>query len=218
MKRNIAADIAAAAALSFGAAAQTPPERRAPATEIVTVTGCIQPGADVAQPATAPAAASSGGSQFVLSNPVVGSAAGAAGQPSPSTGVTPSPTATPPSSMPPSPTTPTTAPPPTSPSPTPTGGTSTAANPTASSPATPTGTTGVTAAPPQQYRLTGGQNLQQFVNQQVEIRGTFEDTPAVGAATSPADVAGAAGGQPTPRTLHITSVRLLPGSCTGGQP
>jgi hypothetical protein len=54
-------------------------------------------------------------------------------------------------------------------------------------------------------RLTGGESesLQQYVNQRVEIQGSFQNEGGAGAA--------AAG-----RTLKITSVRPVPGNCSGG--
>jgi hypothetical protein len=56
----------------------------------------------------------------------------------------------------------------------------------------------------------------------VEIRGTFQDeavattaVPATPPAGAPTDVTAGASGQPRSRTLRITSVRLLGGSCSG---
>ena len=65
------------------------------------------------------------------------------------------------------------------------------------------------------FRLTGGEQttLQQFVNQRVEIRGTFQDTTTGATATRPAP-------DTTPmsqnmRTLRITSIRPVAGECAG---
>jgi hypothetical protein len=53
--------------------------------------------------------------------------------------------------------------------------------------------------------VTGGESesLQQYVNQRVEIQGSFQNEGGAGA--------GAAG-----RTLKVTSVRPVPGNCAGG--
>jgi hypothetical protein len=76
------------------------------------------------------------------------------------------------------------------------------------------------------YRLSGSENLQQFVNQQVEIRGTLVEpgaaaTAAPGATTTTAAQAdpnaASPTGQPNMQTLRITSVRLLSGACPGGR-
>jgi hypothetical protein len=71
------------------------------------------------------------------------------------------------------------------------------------------------------YLLSGSENLQQFVNQQVEIRGTVQTpaatTPEAGAPSATAATNPNATGQPTMPTLRITSVRLLGGACPGGR-
>jgi hypothetical protein len=209
-------------ALGMALAAQSPSPQSSASTETVTVTGCVQPRATGSSPADVAATAATAGSQFMLMNPVVGSTAGPAGAtsgvsatPSTSNPAAPAPapgqTATPPSPMPPPPTAPTTTPPSTTPPSTPATGEAPSAG------ERPTGTTGAIAAPTQ-YRLTGGQDLQQFANQLVEIRGTFEDDIAggTGRTTSPAGTSATAApdsAQPPVRTLHITSVRLLGGSC-----
>jgi len=85
--------------------------------------------------------------------------------------------------------------------------------------ATGTAATGAPASSPTAgYLLSGGDNLQQFVNQQVEIRGTLQSPSTTGASATASpnattDPAGAASGQGTMPTLRITSVRVLGGSC-----
>ncbi len=70
------------------------------------------------------------------------------------------------------------------------------------------------------YLLSGSENLQQFVNQQVEIRGTVQNpamTPEAGAPSPTAAANPNATGQPTMPMLRITSVRLLGGACPAGR-
>jgi hypothetical protein len=64
------------------------------------------------------------------------------------------------------------------------------------------------------YRLVGGENLQQYANQQVEIQGTFQDPTGAGASATGA--AGATDARSTARTLQITSIKVLSPTCPGG--
>lgn len=232
MKRNIAFATIFAASLAVGVAAQAPAQQQNPANDRpVTVTGCIQPGGGL----NSGTVGTTGGS-FVLSNPAItstnstpgSSAANPMTTPPPTTTPPTPPTTTPPPTTPPTTTPPTTTPPTTTPPtmpppttpPTTTPPDTPPTTPPATTPNAPVGTSGGAAAGTNAFALTGGeqQNLQQYVNQRVEIQGTFETPASATSAPTPSAEPGmpANANQPT-RTLHITSVRTLAGSCGGGE-
>jgi hypothetical protein len=99
------------------------------------------------------------------------------------------------------------------------------AKPSSASGAAP-GTAGTAGAPDAasssmgaKYRLVGGDkdDLQKYLNSQVEIRGTLDKSSAAGAAAGAATGAAGAGKSEELPILRVTSIKQIASSCASGK-